>query len=123
MAGQRQIPNHAMPCHAMHMIVFPEISRISACTRALGAYLHSKCNLSRTDEVFSFHFVRWGHGARGRGAASGLGPERHCSRWQEITNEKRTERERGERTESQEISTRKVVISNLAYTHHCTVPV
>lgn len=61
MAGQRQIPNHAMPCHAMH-IVFPEISRISACTRALGAYLHNKCNLSRTDEVFSFHFVRWGAG-------------------------------------------------------------
>lgn len=66
-----------------------------------------------------------GHGVRGRGrgAALGLGPERHCSRSKEITNEKRTERERGERTESQEISTRKVVISNLAYTHHCTVPV
>lgn len=50
---------NTQPCQAMHMIVFPEISRISARTRALGAYLHSKCNLSRTDEVFSFHFVRW----------------------------------------------------------------
>lgn len=50
------------PCHAMHMIMFLEISRISARTRALGAYLHSKCNLSRIDEDFSFHFVRWTSG-------------------------------------------------------------
>lgn len=53
--------------------MFLEISRISARTRALGAYLHSKCNLSRLDEIFSFHFVRWtsGYSVREQGQGKG----------------------------------------------------